>query len=733
MNLNKTLRLISLSAIFLIPVVPLLVAGSLFFPYITGKNIMFRVLAEIAFASWAILAVRDPKYRPKITWALVAYIIFIIVILIADFAGENSYKSIWSNFERMDGLVTHLHLFAFFLTLTSLFTIERLWERFFQTNLAISIIVGFNGLSQLFGLSKIAQSATRLDATLGNSDYLAVYMLFNIFFALFLAFRSHKKGKWWTYGSIALFDAIILYYTATRGVILGLLVGLFISAVIIALFERQKPLLRKMAIGTILFVVIVVGGFISIKDTQFVLNNQVLGRFSSISLKELTTGARTLVWGMAYQGFKERPVLGWGQENFNYVFNKYYDPRMYGQEQWFDRTHDVFLDWLIAGGIFGLLAYLSLFGTGVYYIARKAPHSGRLARMVLRKKTPDSNPFSLVDKSILIGLLCGYFFQNLFVFDNIVSYILFFAVLAYVSGTWRHIDDEVLNFNIPQGAASAASLFLILLAVYSLYSASYKPYATASTLIHAISPTSTGVQGNLNYFNEALSYDSVGIPEVREQLVQIGGQVIAAPNVTNDLKTKFAELIDEQYKAQFKLAPNDARYYYFYGSYLSNIGNSAAAIPWLMKARDLSPKKQQILFSLGAANITVGEYQKAFEIMKSAYESEKNNPQAQELYSAAAIYIGKTEIVKEIYGTDTPAVGNIARAYTDVKKFDKAKVVALKVIDEKPTDADGYLVLANIYIKLNDKAAAIATIKKAIELNPSFATQGNAIIQELQK
>jgi hypothetical protein len=52
---------------------------------------------------------------------------------------------------------------------------------------------------------------------------------------------------------------------------------------------------------------------------------------------------------MALKGIAERPVLGWGQENFNYVFNKYYNPQMFGQEEWFDRTHNVVLDWLIAG------------------------------------------------------------------------------------------------------------------------------------------------------------------------------------------------------------------------------------------------------------------------------------------------------------------------------------------------------------------------------------------------
>ena len=62
---------------------------------------------------------------------------------------------------------------------------------------------------------------------------------------------------------------------------------------------------------------------------------------------------------MSWQGVKEHPILGWGQENYIVLFNKYYDPKMYQQEPWFDRSHNVFFDWLVSGGILALLAYLS--------------------------------------------------------------------------------------------------------------------------------------------------------------------------------------------------------------------------------------------------------------------------------------------------------------------------------------------------------------------------------------
>ena len=135
-----------------------------------------------------------------------------------------------------------------------------------------------------------------------------------------------------------------------------------------------------------------IGSFMAFRDSNFVKNSLVLRRFSDITIGEKTTRSRFMVWNMALQGFKEKPVLGWGQENFNYVFNKYYNPKMYDQEQWFDRTHNVFLDWLIAGGILGILSYLLMFFAVVFSLWRKS-----------------GGNFSVIEKSILTGMLAGYF------------------------------------------------------------------------------------------------------------------------------------------------------------------------------------------------------------------------------------------------------------------------------------------------------------------------------------
>src|SRR5947209_1904911 len=102
MNLTKIAKSVAFSALFLVPLFPLIVVNAYFFPFITGKAFYFRLLIEIAFAAWIILACLDAKYRPKITKLTVVVSLFALVTLLADLLGVNPIRSIWSNFERME-------------------------------------------------------------------------------------------------------------------------------------------------------------------------------------------------------------------------------------------------------------------------------------------------------------------------------------------------------------------------------------------------------------------------------------------------------------------------------------------------------------------------------------------------------------------------------------------------------------------------------------------------------
>ena len=114
-QLKSVLLWIIKGGLFIVPFIPLYVSKVLFFPYITGKAFVFRIIVEIVFAAWALLAIFYKEYRPKKTPLLIALSIFIAVVTLANIFGVNPSFSFCSNYERMEGLVAYLHLFEYFL------------------------------------------------------------------------------------------------------------------------------------------------------------------------------------------------------------------------------------------------------------------------------------------------------------------------------------------------------------------------------------------------------------------------------------------------------------------------------------------------------------------------------------------------------------------------------------------------------------------------------------------
>ena len=63
------------------------------------------------------------------------------------------------------------------------------------------------------------------------------------------------------------------------------------------------------------------------------------------------------MWNIAWEGFKVRPIFGWGPENFLKVFDTHFDTRYFnpvdGFGAWFDRAHSVYFDYLVETGALG--------------------------------------------------------------------------------------------------------------------------------------------------------------------------------------------------------------------------------------------------------------------------------------------------------------------------------------------------------------------------------------------
>ncbi len=718
MNIKSYLTWTIIAGCFSILLTPLIVAGSLFFPFITGKAFYFRFIIEVLGLLWLLRMFWYPETRPRLSLVTIAMASFGIIVSLATIFSLHPVHSFWSNFERMEGLVTYLHLGLFWLVLSSTLVSEKVWRAYLVASVGVSLIICGYGFFQLAGVFEIHQSSVRLDATLGNAIYLAVYLLIHIFLTLYLMIGNRSKF-WQIVGWLAVVtQATVLYFTATRGAILGLIGGLMVTGAIL-IIRPPSPAWRRRSLYGLAVIVVLIGAFIGLRQASFIQNSPVLSRFANISAHETTTESRLIIWQMSLKGFTEHPLLGWGPENYNVVFNKYYDPRLWPQEQWFDRSHNIFLDWLISAGVLGLVSYLGLFGVSLYYLWSRR----RL--------------FTSMEQAILTGMLAAYFFHNIFVFDNLVSYILFISVLGYVHFRALAGKSELTKRKIPVPISGVLSVMAVIIFGVTVYFAMAKPFDTATTLIKALSTRSA--EESLSYFDQALRSSYLGRAEARLQMLSTAHQVVRQPSISTSTKQDFVSRTISEQQAQLLELPDEARYTLFFGSFLTNLGYPNDGLALLKKAVDLSPRKQTIKFELVSNALQRNQVDEALAIAKEAFELDPSFPEARRLYGLLLLQKEKFVEADEILTYTNPRTGAVLELderfinmYVALKRYDKVLELWQAKVAADPTNVQNIFSLAAAFLAAGDRTNAIKEINSAISIDPGQRTFGEQLIKEIQ-
>ncbi|MDB5189445.1 MAG: hypothetical protein JWL82_402, partial [Parcubacteria group bacterium] len=702
-----------LVSLFVIPFLPLFVANSLFFPFITGKAFAFRILVEVAFAGYLVLALAEPKYRPRFSWTFALYGAFILWILLADVLGANPHKALWSNFERMEGWVTLIHVFLFFVVSGAVFSADALWNKWWLTFAGGSALVSAYCLLQLSGAITIHQGGVRVDGTFGNAAYLAAYLLFAIAITLWQALQS--RG-WLRYILLVLaaLQIIIVFFTATRGAILGL-VGAAFAGTILWMIESGKES-RKVAIGILVGLVVVVGGFILIKDTNFVKSEPTLARISSISVKDLST--RSTLWHMALKGVAERPLTGWGQEGYNFIFNKYYEPSLYAQEPWFDRAHNVFFDWLVAGGIPGLLLFLGAFGMAI-----RALYRGGAAKE---------------ERVLLIAALAAYAIQGIVVFDNLFSYIPLAAILATAHGVssrpYKRLEKVVA---MEETVLQVAAPIVLVLALITVWVVNVPNIAAASELVHAITITSNDITPNVVLFQKALGESAFAHQEIREQLVIFTSNVASQQQGTSSALSQLTSFALSEMGKEVASQPQDARLRLEYALGFRIAGDYQEALKQIQLAHEISPKKQSILLEEGIDYWQIGDFASASKSFDAAYALDTSFTGVAAYAAAGDIASGDVArgkaLLESAFGTTTVNNEPVILAYYQAKDMPDLVLVLEQQVRDENGSAQSRFRLAAAYVaakRYNDARAAIAA---AVAAHPEVAAQGVEFAKHIPK
>jgi tetratricopeptide (TPR) repeat protein/O-antigen ligase len=165
-----------------------------------------------------------------------------------------------------------------------------------------------------------------------------------------------------------------IWFSGSRGPLLGLIAGLFVFAIMFTVLRRLRRTFYA-AIGLALAGAIFLGVF-NLPNTPLEPLKQLpyVGRLGSFLETESGTGkVRVLIWEGALQLIKAEPfrtLVGWGPESMYVAYNRFYPPDLAHYEARNaspDRSHNETYDSLVITGILGFFAYWTVFYTFFYF------------------------------------------------------------------------------------------------------------------------------------------------------------------------------------------------------------------------------------------------------------------------------------------------------------------------------------------------------------------------------
>jgi len=637
---------------YLILFTPLILSGKYFFPFVGPKSLYFMALAQIIFFAWLLLIISNPKYRPRLNALSIALVLFLLVFILSAFLGEDFSRSFWSKYERMTGVLMWFHLFAFFLVISTTFRKWADWSKIFSVSIFAAILISIISLFAKAGVDLTGLgAASRGGATIGNSSFMGTYLLFNIFLALYLITRgrqSRTKGEDEATASLPLKSAgglriylgislpimlLAVYLSgakaATYSVVAGLVL-LFLLYLIFACQKRYLNILGKVGLAGIVIVSLISAFYLFQPDN--IIHNWFV---------EKATYARLVVWQGSWQGFLERPVLGWGPENFELVFTRHFHPCLFlrecGGEIWFDRAHNIVLDTLVANGILGLLAYFGIF-LSVFYV---------LWRRYFLK-----NSIDFWTAGIFSVTLIAYSIQNLTVFDMINSYLMFFLVLGFVGGLTGSGPGKDLKPGVNSVKKGILAVILIFF-IFSFFKFVVQPTKANRSVIDTIRVQSPDKRALLG--EKTLKTSPLGKYQIREMFadraISFSQSEEAKSLPAEEFKTEL-DFLSQELEESRRESPLDFRAYLKLGriyNLYSRIDPEKLPLAEevLKKAIELSPTNQQGYWELAQTRAFQGNFQEALVLAEKTVELEPRVFNSHLIVIQVAKMIGDNDLIAE--------------------------------------------------------------------------------------
>lgn len=755
--------------LYFIALLPLLFTPFTFFPWHFGKTMVFQIIVEILVVLWvlqkrhcersACLPVRQEAIQSSflkctrlrrfarnivdsfkslnlLDWSI---LIFLTIITITAFTGADFSNSFLGKQARANGVFTWLHFGAFYFLLVSFFRshnviatrqlAEKQSRSLFFIAVLVAALVSFTALWPEV-LPATWQSMAG-GGIIGNRAFLAGYLLLAAGLAVYLFLIYKNNWRWFFLAAAALF-LLVIWQTSNRGALIGLFFGVFVG-LIVAFFILQSKKQKIVIAASFLTLMMLFLILFFVSQRSFVQSRapNLANLFNPVRFTSGTSATRLLVWQMAWNGFKERPLLGWGTGNFNLVFDKYFNPKLsqYGfSETVWDKPHNWLLEIANSAGIVGLISYTAILFFAFYYLLRQKKDKMTLTSGV---------------RVIIVSTLAAYLIFDLFLFETTNSLILWFILLAFISASCHQETASRLVAPTRSVARRIFKFGLLLLFVFLFYRVFYLPLRSSYHMRQA------ELSGDLAdwsaHAGKVLTISNFFVAEnavfLAEQFTQFNkANAVSNNKEIENIALNIASVLEKSAvkNPQNLSFPAWAGQVYLVLGEQMNSEYYKTAEKNLLSARAISPAKQEILFLLGRLYLLEKKFDKAIEMQKQAVELAPEIGLSHWFLGLTHVAAGQLEDgLYEIeksqeleYALNQNQKTYLLDLYGLAKNYSKLIEEYEKLVNSEPENVNWYIKLATAYALNGDKQKALEMAKQIISLAPQIKPEADKFIKD---
>jgi O-antigen ligase len=548
----------------------------------------------------------------------IAVLGILLTQLLATFTSIETTTSLWGYYGRFhQGLITTLCYTIIYLA-ASIYLNKQSTQNMIKASVTSSILVSIYAIAQHFGIDRdlwVQDVQNRVFATLGQPNWLAAYLLPNIFLLLHLDYlKTHHKrfGSLLTY---ALFTLLLLalLYTKSRSGLLAFGAGYLAYWLLMIRNFSWSSLKHRITATTLLSAVIII-----LIGTPF--NPLVSSSIPQSPTPALEGGGtesgviRQIVWQGATELIRSHPLLGTGPETFAYT---YYQARPIAHNyvsEWdflYNKAHNEYLNIGATTGLIGLAGYI-LFHISLVYLA--------LTKIKSKPRSKAEGQDQLTSRSfqaVVLGSIITFTVTNFFGFSVIAVYLLITLIASFFNTRKESLARVKDNRELLVVLVIAITLLLPL----RLYVADYN-YATGKKLVaagqlgqalplleaaHSTFPSFDVYLTTLGESYATVAADLATQEDMEALTATYISKAIATSSLLQEANSYHQNNLKSVAKVYLTLATIDPGYY-------------TQAMHAIQRAKSLAPTDPKVAYNLALISTRVGDNEQAINELRRAIE-----------------------------------------------------------------------------------------------------------------